>query len=55
MKKIVFIVEAMGGDMFTYIVDLTNELADSYEIYVANSIRKQPQTILKSILIQEYI
>lgn len=41
MKKILFIVEAMGGGVFTYIVDLTNELANSYEMYVAYSIRKQ--------------
>lgn len=48
-KKILFIVEAMGGGVFTYIVDLTNELANMtdengsclYDMYVAYGIRKQ--------------
>lgn len=33
-KKILYIVEAMGGGVFTYIVDLANELvkADSYAL-----------------------
>lgn len=29
-KKILYIVEAMGGGVFTYIVDLANELVNSY-------------------------
>ena len=40
-KKILFIVEAMGGGVFTYIVDLANELADSYDMYIAYAVRKQ--------------
>ncbi len=40
-KKILFIVEAMGGGVFTYIVDLANELADTYDMYVAYAVRKQ--------------
>ena len=40
-KKVLFIVEAMGGGVFTYIVDLANELANKYEIYIAYAIRKQ--------------
>lgn len=48
-KKILFIVEAMGGGVFTYIVDLANELAEMadengsviYDMYVAYGIRKQ--------------
>lgn len=48
-KKILFIVEAMGGGVFTYIVDLANELANMtdengsciYDMYVAYGIRKQ--------------
>lgn len=47
-KKILFIVEAMGGGVFTYIVDLANELANMtegashiYEMYIAYGIRKQ--------------
>lgn len=40
-KKILFIVEAMGGGVFTYIVDLTNELVESFDMYVAYAVRKQ--------------
>lgn len=41
MKKVLFIVEAMGGGIFTYIVELANELADHYEVHVAYSLRSQ--------------
>lgn len=34
-KKIVYIVEAMGGGVFTYIVDLANELVNPYDMYIA--------------------
>lgn len=40
-KKILFVVEAMGGGVFTYIVDLTNELIKSYEMYIAYAVRPQ--------------
>jgi len=47
-KKILFIVEAMGGGVFTYIVDLANSLADMtddgsplYEMYIAYGLREQ--------------
>lgn len=40
-KKILYIVEAMGGGVFTYIVDLANELINSYEMYIAYAVRKQ--------------
>lgn len=40
-KKILYIVEAMGGGVFTYIVDLANELVDSYDMYIAYAVRKQ--------------
>ena len=40
-KKILFVVEAMGGGVFTYIVDLANELAMNYEMYIAYAVRKQ--------------
>lgn len=33
-KKILFIVEAMGGGIFTYIVDLANELCKKYDTKV---------------------
>lgn len=40
-KKILFIVEAMGGGVFTYIVDLTNELIKNYDMYIAYAVRRQ--------------
>lgn len=40
-NKILFIVEAMGGGVFTYIVSLANELVKDYNVYVAYAIRKQ--------------
>lgn len=40
-KKILFIVEAMGGGVFTYIVDLANELVETYDMYIAYAIRPQ--------------
>lgn len=40
-KKILYIIEAMGGGIFSYIVDLANELVDKYDVYIAYSIRPQ--------------
>ena len=40
-KKILYIVEAMGGGVFTYIVDLANELVNSNDMYIAYGVRKQ--------------
>lgn len=40
-KKILFIVEAMGGGVFTYIVDLSNELVNEYDMYLAFAVRNQ--------------
>ena len=40
-KKILYIVEAMGGGVFTYIVDLANELVNIYDMYIAYAVRKQ--------------
>ena len=40
-KRILFVVEAMGGGVFSYIVDLANELANEFEMYVAYAVRKQ--------------
>ncbi len=39
--KILYVVEAMGGGVFTYIVDLANELCKSYEMYIAYAVRPQ--------------
>ena len=40
-KRILFVVEAMGGGVFTYIVDLANELVKTYEMYIAYAVRPQ--------------
>lgn len=40
-KKILYIVEAMGGGIFTYIVELVNELVNSYDMYIAFAVRQQ--------------
>lgn len=48
-RKILYIVEAMGGGVFTYIVDLANELANMtdsdgsyiFEMFIAYGVRKQ--------------
>lgn len=40
-KKLLHIVEAMGGGVFTYIVDLSNKLCDEYDIYVAHGVREE--------------
>ena len=40
-KKILFVVEAMGGGIFTYVVDLANELANYYDMYIAYAVRNQ--------------
>lgn len=40
-KKILHIAEAMGGGVFTYIVDLANELVGEYDVYIAHGVREQ--------------
>lgn len=46
-KKILYIVEAMGGGIFSYIVDLSNELINYYDIHIAYAVRKQtPQNYM---------
>lgn len=40
-KKVLYIVEAMGGGVFTYIVELANELVNAYDMYIAYAVRKQ--------------
>ena len=39
-KRILYIVEAMGGDVFTYIVDLANELVNKYDMYIRSEERR---------------
>lgn len=40
-KRILFVIEAIGGGVFTYIVDLANELSMNYKVYVAYAVRPQ--------------
>ncbi len=40
-KRVLFFVEAMGGGVFTYIVDLANELVNNYDVYIAYAVREQ--------------
>ena len=40
-KKILFVVESMGGGVFTFLVGLCNELVTDYDIYVAYGVRRQ--------------
>ena len=40
-KRILFVVEAMGGGVFTYIVDLANELVKTYDMFIAYAVRPQ--------------
>ena len=39
--KLLYIVEAMGGGVFTYIVDLSNALAYTFDITIAYATRDQ--------------
>ena len=47
-RKILYIVEAMGGGVFTYIVDLVNELVSEYDVYIAYGMRPQTPTDYKN-------
>ena len=40
-KKLLHIVVAMGGGVFTYIVELSNQLVEKYDIYIAYATRPQ--------------
>lgn len=40
-RKLLYVVEAMGGGVFTYIVDLANELVDEFDVYIAYATRPQ--------------
>ncbi len=39
--RLLYFVEAMGGGVFTYIVDLANELVEDFDVYVAYAVRPQ--------------
>lgn len=47
-KKMLFVVEAFGGGVFTYIVELANALVDEFEVHIAYSVREQTPDDFKS-------
>lgn len=47
-KKVLHIVEAFGGGVFTFLVDLANATCDEYEVVLACSIRPQTPMDYKS-------
>lgn len=48
MKKILHIVEAFGGGVFSYMVDLANNLTNEFDITIAYSLRPQTPKDFKS-------
>lgn len=40
-RRLLYVVEAMGGGVFTYINNLANELCEKYDVYIAYSVRSQ--------------
>lgn len=40
-QKVLYVVEALGGGVFTYIVGLANELVNSCDMYIAYAVRPQ--------------
>ena len=40
-KRLLFIIEAMGGGVFTYIVDLSNEIVKTFDVFIAYAVRSQ--------------
>ena len=47
-KKLLYVVEAFGGGVFTYLVELTNELVHTYDIYIAYAVRAQTPSNFKA-------
>lgn len=54
-KKILYVVEALGGGVFTYIVDLANELVNEFDMYIAYAVRPQTPSNYKEYLNINYI
>lgn len=48
MKKILYVVEAFGGGVFTYMVDLANALCQEFDVTIAYALREQtPENYLE--------
>ena len=41
MKKILMVCESFGGGVFTYVTQLCNDMAESFDVYLAYSLRPQ--------------
>lgn len=41
MKKILMVVEALGGGVFTYVSQLANDMCNDFEVYIAYAVRTQ--------------
>ena len=52
-RKILFIVEAMGGGVFTYIVNLANELVKNYDMYIIYAVHKQTPVDYKDYFVKK--
>lgn len=49
-KKILMVCEAFGGGVFTYVSQLCNDMCDSFEVYLAYSVRPQTPKNYKEAL-----
>lgn len=49
-KKILYIVEAMGGGVFTYVSQLCNDMIGEFDVYLAYSLRPQTPKNYKEFL-----
>jgi len=50
MKKILMVCEAFGGGVFTYVSQLCNDMCESFDVYLAYSIRSQTPQNYKDFL-----
>ena len=50
MKKILMVCEAFGGGVFTYVSQLCNDMVDSFDVYLAYSLRPQTSKNYKEFL-----
>ena len=50
MKKILMVCEAFGGGVFTYVSQLCNDMVDTFDVYLAYSLRPQTPNNYKEFL-----
>lgn len=49
-KKVLMVCEAFGGGVFTYVSQLCNDMVDSFDVYLAYSLRSQTPKNYKEFL-----